>query len=86
MTRYYRVIKDNFLWDVGAILSNENNNSQYVPIEDIWNKFEDQYECITATYIEESPKFFERVYKSRGEKLLFVTANVFRKAFDKFKK
>ena len=84
MTKYYRVIKDNPLWEVGAIVSNEQDDSQYLPIEDVWDKFEDQTEYLSAPCVEQSPKFFERVYKSKGEKMLFVTAKTFKKAFDKF--
>jgi len=47
--KYYRVIKDTFLWEKGAILKQcTNGNHGYEPIEDIWNKTENQTEYITT--------------------------------------
>lgn len=80
MTKYYRVLKDTFLWEKGAILSNESDYSQYSPIEDIWDKFTEQNECISAPYIEQSPKWFQRVYVSNLEKMIFKTAEQLKKA------
>ena len=61
--RYYRVIKDTFLWEEGAIITNKDNSSdQYRPIDDIYKKFEDSNEYISAMLIEKNPEWFERVY------------------------
>ena len=84
MTKYYRVLKDTFLWEKGAIISNENTEDHvgYTPIEDIWNKFTDQNEYISAPYIEQSPQWFERVYATNLEKLIFKTAGQLKKALN----
>ncbi len=63
MTKYYRVIKDNFLWDVGAILKKDNDEKGYTPIDEIFCKLERNIlEYITADIIEDSSEYFERVY------------------------
>ena len=58
--KYYKVIKENFLWDVGAILKLIEKG--YVPIDDIYKKHEGN-EYITLNIVESSPDYFERVYK-----------------------
>ena len=63
MTKYYKVIKENFLWEVGAILVKEKNDNGYVPIDDVYLKVEDSTEYITTKIVEASPKYFKRVYK-----------------------
>jgi len=63
--KYYKVIKDNFLWEDGAILclnSEGSTGEGYSPINDIFKKHECN-EYITANIVEESPDYFERVYK-----------------------
>ena len=59
--KYYKVIKENFLWEIGAILSNSVSDG-YVPIDDIYKKHEGG-EYITSKIVENSPEYFERVYK-----------------------
>lgn len=89
MTKYYRVIKDTPLWEEGAILELDpslSNKGGYSPLEDIWNKTKDQTEYLSLNLIEQNPDFFERVYKSEIEKLAFITAEEFKKVFNKFKK
>lgn len=87
MTKYYRVIKENFLWEVGAIICNNNPNYEngYCPIEDIWHKVKDQDEYISIRIVEGSPEYFERVYKSDGEKFLFKTAEQLKSIYTSFK-
>lgn len=63
MAKHYRVIKDNFLWDDGAIIKKEDSDNGYRPIDSIFCKSEFEHnEYITAKIIEESPEYFERVY------------------------
>lgn len=61
--KYYKVIKDNFLWEIGAVLENSVGNGKgYEPIDDIFKKHEgDEY--ITSHIVENSPDYFQRVYK-----------------------
>lgn len=66
MTKYYKVIKENFLRDVWAILKEEND--YYKPIDDLFIKNDrnagdwEWYEVITNYIIENQPEYFERVY------------------------
>ena len=66
-TKFYRVIKDNFLWEKGAILQNTASGSTgqgYQPISDIWDTTEhNSTEYISAKIIESNPEWFERVYQ-----------------------
>lgn len=83
MSKYYRVLKDTFLWKEGAILENNvNNGNGYTPIEDIWDAegltFQKKTtnstgEYISAVVIENSPEWFERVYKSKFDKFINKT-------------
>lgn len=59
--KFYKVLKDTFLWEEGAILKDQNSG-QYVPVDDVFNKVEDQSEYISAKIVEKSPEWFERVY------------------------
>jgi len=70
--KYYRCVKDNFMWKEGAIL--ESSGSGYRPIEDLWNKVELGTEYISDHIIEnpDNKDFFERVYKDS------ITGNIFR--------
>ena len=63
MTKYYRVKKATFMWEEGAILSNEGGG--YRTINDIWNAVNLGNEYITDHIIEnpENAQWFERVYK-----------------------
>lgn len=73
MNKYYRVKKDNFLWEEGAILVSFDKinvavtpeNKGYEPIEDIWNSTPvNGPEYISARIIEHpnNTDYFERVY------------------------
>ena len=64
MPKYYRVLKDNFLWEVGAIL--EEGRSGYQPVDEVFCKTEHTSEYITNGIIENQPEWFERVYKIDG--------------------
>jgi len=83
--KYYRVIKDNFLWEVGAILrENDNDPKGYVPVEDIWNKLQNQTEYISIRIIENNPEYFERVYQDNLDKMIFKTKEQIKETFNKF--
>ncbi len=86
MTKYFRVIKDNPLWEVGAILSNSEGDRQFLPIEEIWNKNNHPTEYLSIEIVENQPDFFERVYKSEWEKLLFMTKDAMKEFYEKFVK
>lgn len=87
MNKYYRVIKENFLWEVGAILEFSNKyisgDGGYLPIEDIWNKTEDQADWITTSVIEDSPEYFERVYRDNITGKVFKTAEQLKQTYSK---
>ncbi len=62
--KYYKVIKENFLWEVGAILQNNANGGEgFTPIDEIYKKHEKSDEYITANIVEKSPDYFQRVWK-----------------------
>ena len=88
--KYYRVIKENFMWEVGAILEHNpslgHKEGGYEPVEDVWNKQEDQTEYISAYLIEKSPEFFERVYTNDVEKVIFKTKEELKNQFNKMVK
>lgn len=63
--KYYRNLKDNFLWLEGAILSDENEADGYQPINDLWDKTEkngSEYISRRIVEAEENKDCFERVY------------------------
>ncbi len=63
MKTHYRVIKDNFLWEVGAIISSEGGGG-YRPETDLWDKTKyNETEYISTRIVENNPEFFERVYE-----------------------
>lgn len=85
--KYYRVIKDTFMWETGAILKLDpclGNNGGYVGIEDIWNKHNDMKEYISAHIVEQSPEWFERVYTDNVEKMVYKTKEQLKEAFNSF--
>ncbi len=85
MIKYFRVVKETPLWEIGAIISDELENEHYIGIEDIWNKTKNQTEYLSRSIIEENvPEFFQRVYKSNGEKLIFKTAEQMKKVYEGF--
>jgi len=83
MTKYYKVIKETPTWGVGAILSNENSEDKnYSAIEDLWDNISLDFVVYEfKELVENSPKFFQRVYKSRTDKLVFLTKEQFKKAY-----
>lgn len=61
--KFYKVIKDNPLWEVGAIL--ELKNDQYHALDgvDMWDKCEELKDSwLGFRVVEKSPDFFEKVY------------------------
>lgn len=67
-TKYYRVKKDTFMWDEGAILKYDGSlggHGGYQPVSDIWNAIDlkDVDEYISGHIIENNPEWFERVYE-----------------------
>lgn len=63
MSKFYRVKKDTFMWEAGAILENNvNGGDGYTAINDIWHVAELGTEYISARIIEKNPEWFERVY------------------------
>jgi hypothetical protein len=63
MNKFYKVIKDNFLWEVGAILICKEGNRGYVPTNEIWVKNEKSDEYISSGIVENQPEYFKRVYE-----------------------
>lgn len=65
MSKFYRVVKDHSMWEVGAILSVEDGSDTAHPISDLWNKHDflgtDWGE---GTELVEKSDFFERVYET----------------------
>lgn len=64
--KYYKVIKENFLWEVGAILKHnqESIGAGYKPVNDVYKKSEhDRNEYISEEIVENCPEYFQRVYK-----------------------
>lgn len=86
MVNYYRVLKDTFMWEEGAILSDEKSSGQMVGVEDIWDKHKDMTEYISLSIVKNSPDFFERVYKDKLDKSIFYTKEQMKKLYEKFKK
>jgi len=63
MPNYYRNLKDNFIWDEGAIISNDKHYNEYRPIDNIFAKESTGHEYISAIVIESAPDgYFQRVY------------------------
>ena len=84
MTKYYRVKRDTFLWEEGAILRENEQRNGYIPLQDVWNKTENQSEYITKNLIENNPDWFERVYEGSIDKLTFVTKEQLKKVYTAF--
>ena len=65
MSRYFKVIKENFLWIPGAILSHTPDSLGYRPIEktNIWDYSDsNEGEYISCRVIEACPEYFVEVY------------------------
>jgi hypothetical protein len=60
--KYYKVIKENFIWEVGAILERSTLDDGYKPIDSIFNMHDDTNEYISTRIVENSPDYFVRVY------------------------
>lgn len=90
MTKFYRVIKNNFLWREGAILA--SNGSGYRPVDnlDIWNNVPiKNTEYISDHIIEhkDNIEWFERIYKDTISGSLYKTADQIKDLYEKsFKK
>lgn len=89
MIKYYRVLKDTFMWNKDSIIQ-DNGNGEYRSIEDFMDRVDLQTEYISARIIEDkgNAEFFERVYR-RGcaEQFLFETAETMKELVNKgFKK
>ena len=85
MTKYYRVLKDNFLWRKGAIIAT-GDHSGYRPIEDVWNNTpvnNDEYISCRVVEHENNAKFFERIYKTDLKSKIFATAEEIREGYGK---
>lgn len=91
MTKYYRVIKDHPLWEVGALLSNTTNPSYYQPLDDLHVKslsgVEGEKWHEGAALVENQPEWFERVYKvSVLKQTKYLAKEAARKAHDELYK
>lgn len=69
--KYYRVIKENFLWDVWAILERKSypdRGHHYAAISEVFVKNEPpinrSFEVISEYVVENQPEYFERVYNT----------------------
>jgi hypothetical protein len=63
--KYYRVLKENFLWHVGAILEATESANGYTPLDgnSIWDVTDHNGgEYISKRIVENFPEYFERVY------------------------
>lgn len=87
MSKYYQVIKDHPLWEVGAILV-EDDDGNYKAIEDIWTKElkgdkDSKNWTEGAILVENQPEWFMRVYpvKFLG-KAKYLSKEAARKAHD----
>jgi len=82
--KYYRVKKDTFLWEEGAVLKSDGNG--YRPMEDIWDTTPfNGSEYISDKIVENNPDWFERVYTDNLEKMVFKTKEQLKEVYNKFK-
>lgn len=93
MARFYKVVKDHPLWEVGAIISNADDYDRYKPISDMWQHTLDTgkelgdgwYEG--AEVVENRKEFFVRVYKvSVLKQVKYLSKDAARKAHDELHK
>lgn len=64
MSKFYKIIKDHPVWEVGTIL--ELRDGRYYPIDDLYVKDIKGVNsdwCEGSDLIENQPEWFERVYK-----------------------
>ena len=74
MAKYYRVKKQTFMWDEGAIISDESSAGRYVSTSDVWDRIPGMSEYISANIIEHenNSDFFEQVWPmGKLEKAVF---------------
>jgi hypothetical protein len=66
MGKFYKVIKDTPVWEVGAILTQDGEDESYSAINDLFTKdikdVDNDYSELEAV-VENCPDFFERVYE-----------------------
>ena len=63
MSKFYRAIKDSFLWKAGAIITASPNSYRPIDQTSIWDNTEfNGEEYISARIIENNPDWFEQVY------------------------
>lgn len=92
--RYYKVIKDHPLWINGAIISdNRQESDAYFPTNEIFCKDVPNITNVEnwnegKGLVENSPEFFERVYKVENSKNIIYNDKVSALKFiqDKFNK
>lgn len=63
MTRYFRLLQDTFLWNAGAVISNEEDEEQYTSINRALDRItHDEY--ISSYIVEDviNAEFFQEVY------------------------
>lgn len=74
--KYYRLIKEHPVWEVGAIVQQQDGDKgSYEPVDTIWNKdiFDEEDLTEYKTVVEKTP-WFERVYPiGKLEKMMFGT-------------
>lgn len=86
MSKYYRVLKDTFIWKEGAILEYSPMLGGYTPIEDIWNTTpvnEGEYISSRIVEHENNTDTFERVYRDTLKDTVFRTAEQLKESFKK---
>jgi hypothetical protein len=87
MAKFYKVLKDHPMWEVGTILSNEDTENKYKPISDLFVKDVEGldgswYEG--AKLVENQTEWFGRVYKVTVLKQAkYLTREAAKKAHEK---
>ena len=84
--KYYRVIKENFLWSKWAIIESTKNIDWYIPISDFMKVSEfDDNEYITKEIIEDkkNSEYFERVYTDDILWKIFKTKDEMKEIYEK---
>lgn len=83
MAKYYKVIKENFLWQVGAIVSDYTGGYRPIDATSIWDMTNvNESDYISKRVVEASPDYFREVfpinlltktiYKCKEEALLLM--------------
>ena len=64
MSKYYKVLEDNFMWNKGGIICDEKVEGEFRSKDPIFDRTEDQTEYISKGIIEDenNKDFFTRVY------------------------